>query len=257
MHGLEDHKPPAAVASVADAGRLDASIDAGLRAYMLRIYAKVSLGLLLSAALAYLTANVPEVRDLLFRSLEAQQGRGFAGMTPLGGLVVLAPIVMILFYEPSLRKPARFKSSVLYWSVVACMGAAQGVVVLAFTGASIGLTLLVTATAFGALSLLGYITRQDLTALGSFMTVGLIGLVLGLAANLLLHSPMMAYVTSLAGVLIFAGLMAYDTQRLKLWYYELAQDEVDAATDLGALSLYINFLNLFHFLLMAFSGERR
>ncbi len=254
MHELEERKTQAATAI---GGALDASVDAGLRAYMLRIYAKVGLGLLLSAALAYLTAAVPEVRDLLFKSADAQLGRGFAGMTPLGGLVALAPIVLILMYQPQLGRPARFKSGALYWSIVACMGAAQGVLVLAFTGVSIALALTVTAVAFGALSLLGYVAKRDLTALGSFLTVGLIGLVLSLAANLFLGSSMIAHVASMAGVLIFAGLMAYDTQRLKLWYYELSEDQIGAATDLGALSLYINFINLLHFVLMAFAGERR
>src|SRR5690606_14701938 len=122
----------------------------------------------------------------------------------------------------------RMKSSVLYWSIAACMGAAQGVLVLAFTGASVALALAVTAVAFGGLSLFGYVVKRDLTAFGSFLTVGLIGLVLGLLANVILRSPTIAYVTSMAGVLIFAGLIAHDTQRLKLRYHELAEDEVEA-----------------------------
>lgn len=251
MHDLEEHKPRA----IAIAAASDIAVDAGLRSYMLRIYAKVALGLMLSAALAFLTANVPEVRALLFKTVDASGARGFAGLTALGGLVALAPIVLILMYESALSKPARIKSSVLYWSIAACMGAAQGVLVLAFTGASVALALLVTAIAFGGLSLLGYVVKRDLSGLGSFLAVGLIGLVLGLLANLVLRSPLIAHVTSMAGVLIFAGLIAHDTQRLKLQYNELSEDHIEAATDLGALSLYISFINLLHFLLMAFFGE--
>ena len=257
---MNESKAPKAVASVATAAstRAEVVIDEGLRDYMLRIYVKVALGLVLSAGLAYLTSSVPGIRDLLFKTATDDGAVSLAGITSVGWVVALAPLMIIMSYEPTLKKPARFKSATLYWSIVACMGASQGLLVLAFTGASVATTLLVTATAFGGLSLFGYATRKDLTALGSFLAVGLLGLLLGLGVNLLLHSPAVAFVTSAAGVLIFAGLIAYDTQRLKLAYYQLGEDaDLGAASDVGALSLYVDFINLFQFLLLALSGERR
>lgn len=254
MVGSDD--PRQTAVAIADRSG-EVEIDQGLRAYMLRIYLKVALGLVLSAALAYVTSSIPAVRDLLFDTAGAEAG-ALVGITPLGAIVALAPLVMLLSFETPAGAGAARRTRVLYWSIVACMGASQGILVLAFTGVSIATTLLITATAFGGLSLLGYVTRRDLSALASFLSVGLIGLLLALGVNLLLRSPAVAYISAMAGVLIFAGLIAYDTQRLKLAYRALS-DEADLgpATDLGALSLYINFVNLFQFLLMLLAGERR
>jgi len=140
--------------------------------------------------------------------------------------------------------------------VVSLIGASLGVVVLTYTGASIASTFLITAAAFGGLSLVGYTTKRDLTGFGSFLIVGLIGLIIASIVNLFLQNSMMNFIISVLGVLIFAGLIAYDTQRLK--YYDLGGDQaaMGVATNYGALSLYINFINLFQFLLALF-GERR
>jgi FtsH-binding integral membrane protein len=138
------------------------------------------------------------------------------------------------------------------------MGASLGVVMLIYTGASVVSTFLITATAFGALSLVGYTTKKDLTAFGSFLIIGLIGLILASVVNIFLKSTAMAFIVNIAGVLIFAGLIAYDTQRLKMSYYEMGGDEsaMGVATNFGALSLYLNFINLFQFLL-SILGTRR
>ena len=233
----------------------DMSVDAGLRAFMLGVYNKVGLGLLLSAALAYVTSSVPAVRDVLFRVTEDGV---LVGLTGPGMLLALAPLGIILVSSFAMRNPSPRSSGLLYWSIVAMLGASMGVIVLLYTGASVVTTFLVTATAFGALSLVGYTTKRDLTGFGSFLIMGLVGLLLAMVVNIFLQSPAMAFVVNVAGVLIFAGLIAYDTQRLKMTYYHLGGDQaaLGVATNYGALSLYLDFINLFRFLLSIFGGRR-
>jgi uncharacterized protein len=149
-------------------------------------------------------------------------------------------------------------SGVLHWTVVALIGASLGSLALRYTGESIASTFLITATAFGALSLFGYTTRKNLTGLGSFLIIGLVGLMLASIVNLFLQSSMLLFIISAIGVLVFAGLIAHDTQRLKLSYYEMGGDQaaMSVATNYGALNLYLDFINLFQFLLV-FLGQRR
>lgn len=235
--------------------RADMAVDASLRSFMVGVYNKVALGLVLSAALAYLTSMVPPVRDLMFRL--TPDGR-FAGYTLIGMVVAFAPLVVLLGSMFAMRQPTARGASALYWTVCALIGASLGVLGLVYTGASLASTFLITAAAFGALSLFGYTTKKDLTGIGSFLLVGLIGLVIASLVQMFWNPPGFSFVISAAGVLIFAGLIAYDTQRLKLTYYELGGDQaaLGAATSFGALSLYLNFINLFQFLLSLF-GQRR
>lgn len=251
MSDLHSGYPRAQGAAEADA------VDRGLRRYMLGIYNKVGLGLLLAAAIAYATASVPWLRDLLFRT--AAHGGHRATLTFLGSMVAFGPVFLLLGSGFALRKPTPLRSGILYWSVVSLVGASLGVLFLSFTGASIVTTLAVSALGFGGLSLIGYTTDRDLTSLGSFLIMGLVGLVLTLMANWVLGSPAIGYAIGVMGVAIFAGLIAYDTQRLKLTYYEVGGEEASQAiaTNFGALSLFINFVNLFQFLLTMVSGQRR
>ena len=237
------------------AGAADMAVDAGLRAFMLGVYNKVALGLLLSAALAFLTSSVPAVRDLLF--VVTPSGR-FGGLTLPGMIVGFAPIGVMLFGMFAIKNATPRSSGMIYWAVVSLIGASLGMWVLVYTGASIASTFLITAAAFGALSLWGYVTKKDLTGLGSFLIIGLFGLIIAGVVNIFLHSPAIAFVVNILGILIFAGLIAYDTQRLKMTYYALGGDQaaMGVATNYGALSLYINFINLFQFL-MQFIGVRR
>ena len=234
----------------------DMAVDAGLRSFMLGVYNKLALGLLLSAALAYLTADVPAVRDLLY--VTTPDGR-LAGFTGLGTIIKFAPLAVILFGMFGMRNPNPRSAAIYYWGLVSLIGAGLGVWVLAYTGASLATTFLVTATAFGGLSLFGYATKKDLTGFGSFLIVGVIGLFVAMIANIFLHSAMIQFVVSIIGVLVFAGLIAFDTQRLKMTYYALGGDQaaLNVATSYGALSLYLDFLNLFQFLLMLFGGGSR
>jgi FtsH-binding integral membrane protein len=237
------------------AGRADMAVDAGLRAFMLGVYNKVALGLVVSAALAFVTGSVPAVRDLMFRVTE--DGR-FAGYTLMGTVVTFAPIAMLFGSMFIARARTAQGTGILYWAVVASIGASLGVNVLLYTGASIATTFLITAASFGALSLAGYTTKKDLTGFGSFLIIGLFGILIAMLVNIFVHSAAIAFIVNVLGVLIFAGLIAYDTQRLKMTYYALGgnQAALGAATNIGALNLYINFINLFQFL-MGFLGNRR
>ena len=233
--------------------RADMSVDAGLRAFMLGVYNKMALGLLLSAGLAWLTGSFAPVRDMMFT---VSQGR--VGYTLLGTVVAFAPLAVILFSGFAIRNQTPKTANITYWAIVSLIGASFGVLVLRYTGASIATTFLITATAFGGLSLVGYTTKKDLTGFGSFLIMGVWGLVIASLVSIFWHPPGFSFIISALGVLIFSGLVAYDTQRLKLTYYDLGGDQtaMSVATSYGALSLYLDFINLFQFLL-AFFGNRR
>jgi FtsH-binding integral membrane protein len=239
----------------ATGGAADMAVDAGLRSFMLGVYNKVALGLLLSAALAYLTGSYPPVRDLMFQI----RPNGAVGFTGLGMIVSFAPLAILLFSSFLMKSITPRSSGVIYWSIVALIGASLGTVVLLYTGASVATTFLITSAAFGALSLVGYTTKRDMTAFGSFLVMGLFGLIIAMLVNVFLQSSALGFVVNAAGVLIFAGLIAWDTQRLKMTYYQLGGDAqaLGVATNYGALSLYLDFINLFRFLLMFMGGGRR
>jgi FtsH-binding integral membrane protein len=236
------------------AGRADMSTDAGLRSFMLGVYNKVALGLLLSAALAYATIAIAPVRDLFY----VVQGDRLVGLTGLGQFMRFAPIIAIFVGMFAMKNVTPRSSGIYYWSIVALIGMGLGVWVLMYTGASVATTFLITAAAFGALSLAGYTTKKDLTGFGSFLIVGVVGILIAMVVNMFLHSAAIAIIVNALGVFIFAGLIAYDTQRLKMTYYQLGGDQaaMGVATNYGALNLYLNFINLFQFL-MSFLGARR
>ncbi|WP_297507700.1 Bax inhibitor-1/YccA family protein [uncultured Caulobacter sp.] len=237
------------------ADRADMSADAGLRGFMIGVYNKVALGLLLSAGLAFLTSYYQPVASLLY--VLTPDGR-LAGFTLLGTIVRFAPLVMMLVAMFAMRNPTARSSGALYWALVASIGAGLGVWLLAFTGTSVAATFLVTAIAFGGLSLFGYTTKKDLTGFGSFLIMGLIGILIASLAQMFLHLPGLSFIINILGVFIFAGLIAYDTQNLKMTYYQLGGESqsMAVATNYGALNLYLNFINLFQFLL-SIMGNRR
>jgi hypothetical protein len=241
------------------ADRADMSVDAGLRSFMLGVYNKVALGLVVSAALAFVTGQVEFVQQLLYRTAVRADGvEVLTGYTLMGYVVAFGPLAVILFGAFGMKNATPRSSGIYYWTIVALMGASFGAITLLYTGASIASTFLITATAFGGLSLFGYTTKKDLTGFGSFLIVGLIGLMIASIVNIFLQNSMMNFIISVLGVFIFAGLIAYDTQRLKMTYYELGGDQtaMGVATNYGALSLYLDFINLFMFLLRLF-GDRR
>jgi hypothetical protein len=236
----------------------DMSVDAGLRSFMLGVYNKMALGLVLSGALAWLTSAYPPVRDSLY--VVSPEGR-LMGFTMAGTIIRFAPLVMIFGSMFVMRNPTARSSGLLYWALVATIGAGLGVWLLAYTGMSVATTFFVAAAAFGGLSLVGYTTKRNLTGMGSFLIMAMWGLVIASLVSFIFPfggNPMFRLAFSAIGTVIFAGLVAYDTQRLKMTYYQLAGDgeSMAVATNYGALSLYINFINLFQFLLQ-FLGARR
>lgn len=232
----------------------DMAVDAGLRAFMLGVYNKVALGLVLSAVLAWVTGNVPAVRDLLWSSNEA----GRRGLTVLGMVVAFAPLGVLLF-QGFARKQSPRSAGITYWVIVALIGAGLGNIFMFYRDIAVFQTFLVTAVAFGGLSLVGYTTKRDLSAMGSFLIMGLVGLIAAMLISLFFHSAALVFAINAIGVLIFAGLIAWDTQRLKMTYYQLGGDQtaMSVATSWGALSLYLDFVNLFRFLLFFLGGSRR
>lgn len=215
------------------------TMDQGLRRYMLSIYNYMASGVLLSGIVALLFAN---------SGLAAQ-----VMATPLRWVIVLAPLAFIFFFSPA-RSEGTLKT--MFWSFSVVMGLSLSALLLVYTGPSIALTFFATAGAFAGLSLYGYTTKRNLSGMGSFLVMGVIGLVIAMLLNLWLASGPLALAISAIGVLIFAGLTAYDTQRLRDTYYHVAgTDMMGKVVILGALSLYLDFINMFQFLL-SFLGSR-
>ena len=237
------------------AGRADMAVDAGLRAFMLGVFNKVALGLVVSGALALVTSEVDPVRDALFRTTPSG---ALAGYTLLGMILAFSPLVILLGSAFLMKNATPRSAGILYWTIVALIGASLGTVMLRYTGESVASTFFITAAAFGSLSLFGYTTKRDLTGLGNFLIIGLVGIILASLVNIFIQSSMLMFVISALGVLIFAGFTAYDTQRLKMTYYELGGNTaaLGVATSYGALSLYLDFINMFQFLLMFLGNSR-
>jgi FtsH-binding integral membrane protein len=220
-----------------------AGYDVGLRRHMLSIYNYMASGVLLSGIIALLFA----------RSGMAAQVLG----TPLWWVIALAPLGFVFAMSFGAGRMRTSTLQALFWAFCAVMGLSLSMWFLLFTGASIALAFFASAAAFAGLSLVGYTTKKDLSAMGSFMVMGVIGLFVAMLINMFLHSTGLQLAISMLGVLIFAGLTAWDTQRLKMQYYELAGTEfAGKAVVLGALSLYLDFINMFQFLL-SLMGDRR
>ncbi len=218
------------------------TLDQGLRRHMLSIYNYMSSGVLLSGIVALLFAS----------SGMAAQVLG----TPLWWLIALAPLGFVMAMSFGQNKFSTAALQMMFWAFCTVMGLSLSTIFLRFTGASIAGTFFATAGAFAGLSLVGYTTKKNLSAMGSFMTMGLIGIIIAMVINIFLQSSGLSMAISILGVLIFAGLTAYDTQRLKNQYYEVQGSEfAGKAIVLGALTLYLDFINMFQFLL-SFLGNR-
>jgi len=234
---------------------LDMSVDAGLRKFMLGVYNKMGLGLVLSGVLAYVTSSVPAVTEMLYHPVLVQTASGpatYMARTLLGTVLAFSPLIILFGSMFMMRSPSKSAANLLFWAVVSLIGASLGIWALNYTTESVTQVFFITAAAFGGLSLWGYTTKRNLTGMGSFLMMGLIGLIIAMVVNVFLASSIMMTVISIIGVAIFAGLTAYDTQRLKVTYYQLGGDEaqMSVATSYGALSLYLNFINMFQFLMM-------
>ena len=230
-----------------------ASFDVGLLAHMVRVYNYMASVLALSGIVAFGLFSSPELAGLFF---QLQAGR-VVGLNMLGWIAIFAPLGLLLLVSFRAAQMSTTAVQAVYWTVTALMGVSLSLVLFRYTGASVARTFFVTAAAFGALSLYGYTTKRDLTAMGKFLFMGVVGLVLAGIVNMIWPSGTMSFVISAAGVLIFSGLIAYDTQKIKDQYSEAyGTDTAEKVAIFGALSLYLDFVNLFQFLMM-FLGQRR
>ena len=230
-----------------------ASYDAGLRSYMLSIYNYMASGVLLTGVVALLLASNPALMNQFF----AQGANGRFGPTILGWIAMLSPLAIVLVMNFGVNRLSEGTLRLTFFAFAALMGVSMSTIFLAYTGQSIAQTFFVTAASYGALSLYGYTTKRDLSAIGKFLIMGVIGLLIAMIANMFIHSGPMQLVINVVGVLIFAGLTAYDTQRLKSLYFQVAgSDFMGKSAILGALTLYLNFINMFQFLL-SIMGTRR
>ncbi|MBN9029277.1 MAG: hypothetical protein BGO05_09590 [Rhizobiales bacterium 63-7] len=222
-------------------------IDQGLRTYMLKVYNLMALGLAITGLAAYgtyaLAVSNPAFAQLLFAS-------------PLRWVIMLAPVGLVFFLSYRIHQMSVSAAQTTFWIYAALMGLSLSSIFIVFTGQSIVQTFFVTAAAFGGLSLFGYTTKRDLSAFGSFLIMGLFGLIIAALVNLFLQSSALQFAISAIGVLVFAGLTAYDTQKIKEMYFE--NDDVAVMgrkAIMGALQLYLDFINLFMFLIQLFGNR--
>lgn len=217
--------------------------DEGLRQHMLRVYNYMGGGLVLTGLVAFLVSTNVALMQTIFG-------------TPLKWVVMLAPLAFVMVLSFGINRLSFAAAQGVFWAYCAAMGLSMSAIFLVFTGASIALTFFVTASTFLAMSLYGYTTKRDLTNMGSFLMMGVFGLIIAGLANIFFQSGTLQFVISALGVLIFTGLTAYDTQSIKQMYAEGYDRESSGKLALmGALTLYLDFINLFQFLL-SFLGQR-
>jgi FtsH-binding integral membrane protein len=227
----------------ATASSIGVRIDAGLRDYMQRVYGYMAGGLALTGLVAYAGAA-----SGFYRSIAE---------TGLIWIVMLAPLAFVLVLSFGIQRMSAGTAMLLFWIYAAFMGLSLGSIFLVYTGTSIARVFFITAATYGAMSLYGYTTRSDLSGFGSFLLMGLIGIVIASLVNIFIGSSALQLAISIIGVIVFVGLTAYDTQRIKEMYLESDTAEIAGKKAvLGALALYLDFINLFMMLLQLF-GQRR
>jgi uncharacterized protein len=231
----------------AQAGVAVQATDEGLRSFMLSVYNYMGLGLAITGLVAFVVASTPALYVPIFT-------------TPLKWVVMLAPLGFVMFLGARIGAMSASAAQITFWVFAGVMGLSMASIFLVFTGESIARVFFVTAATFGAVSLWGYTTKRDLTGMGSFLFMGLIGVVIASLVNLFLASSALQFAVSVIGVLVFTGLTAWDTQRLKNEYlgsFQFGGGELAAkGAIMGALSLYLNFINLFTMLLQLMGNQR-
>ena len=229
------------------AGARSAEIDQGLRAHMNKVYGLMSVAMLITAGVAWAVGTNEAMIQAIFA-------------TPLKWVVMFAPLIMVFAFGAVLQRLSVAAAQLFFYVYAALMGLSLSFIFAVYTSASITQTFLVTAIAFAGLSLYGYTTKRDLSPFGTFLMMGLMGLILASIVNIFLQSPAVDFAVSAIGVLLFAGLTAWDTQKIKTMYIEHAQmgdaDWLGKSAIMGALTLYLDFINLFMFLLR-FMGNSR
>ncbi len=232
-----------AAAAAATAGTQADVRDAGLRSYMLSVYNTMGSGVLLTGIVALLFANSGMAAQVM--------------QTPLRWVIMLAPLAFVMVLSFGINRLQTSTAQAIYWAFTVVMGLSMSTIFLVYTGQSIATTFFATAAAFGGLSLYGYTTKRDLSAFGTFLIMGLVGLLVAMVINIFVQSTALQMAISFIGVLLFAGLTAYDTQKIKsMYFYVAGSDMVGKTVIMGALTLYLDFINMFMFLLR-FMGDRR
>ncbi|MEM7732039.1 MAG: Bax inhibitor-1/YccA family protein [Pseudomonadota bacterium] len=227
-------------------GTRAAAIDEGLRAHMNKVYGTMSVGMLLTFAAAWAVGNNAALMNTLF-----------TGFTRY--IVMFAPLIMVFAFSAAISRLSYAAAQLFFYVFAVVMGVSISYIFVVFTDVSIAQIFLITAIAFAGLSIWGYTTKKDISGWGSFLIMGVIGLIVASVVNIFLGSPAIMFAVSVLGVLIFAGLTAYDTQRIKSEYVQFAQmgdsEWLGKAAIMGALSLYINFINMFIMLLQLFGNR--
>ena len=230
------------------------SFDEGLRNYMLKIYNFMAMGLVVTGVFAFSTLNFPPLAGLMFNI--GPNGE-FISTSGLGMLISFAPLGIAIYFFMGLGRMSVSAAQTLFWVYAAVMGMSLSYLGLVYTGQSLARTFFICASVFGAMSLYGYTTKTDLTSMGSFLIMGLIGIIVVSLVNIFLRSPAIDFATSFIGIAIFMGLTAWDTQKLKTIYYNSGGGEMgQKMAVLGAFTLYLDFINLFLYLLRFF-GDRK
>jgi len=231
--------------------RTGAAVDEGLRSYMLGVYNYMAAGVALTGIVAYLTFAMAVQNGALTPFGQTLY------TSPLRWVVMLAPLGFVFFLGFRIQKMSLGAAQASFWAFAAVMGLSISSIFLVFTGQSIAQIFFITAATFGALSLYGYTTKRDLSAWGSFLFMGVVGIIIAMVVNIFLQSSALQFAISVIGVLVFAGLTAYDTQRIKDGYYMVAgsAELVAKSAIMGALALYLDFINMFMFLLQLFGNR--
>lgn len=214
--------------------------DSSLRAYMVKVYNFMTIALAISGFVAFSVANSPSLMQAIFG-------------TGLKYIAMFAPLVFVFIFASKIQSMSDASAKMCLWIFSAIMGVSLATIFIAYTGTSIARTFFIAASTFGAMSLYGYTTKRDLSEFGSFLIMGLIGIVIASIVNLFMHSSALQFAISVIGVFVFIGLTAYDTQRIKQSYYMGGGDKMAV---MGALSLYMDFINLF-IMLLHLLGDRR
>jgi FtsH-binding integral membrane protein len=236
--------------------RTDVAVDEGLRAYMVRVYNYMAAGVFLTGIVAYLVSNSAITRGPTGARQLTEFGQ-LIYVSPLKWVIMLAPLAFVFFLSFRIYKMSVPAAQIAFWAFAGVMGLSLSSIFLVYTGQSISQVFFVTAAAFGGLSLYGYTTKKDLSGWGSFLIMGVIGIVIASLVNLFLQSSALQFAISVIGVLVFAGLTAYDTQQIKDNYYSVMGDATAAAkaSIMGALNLYLDFINMFVMMLQLFGNR--
>ncbi|MGI4776002.1 MAG: Bax inhibitor-1/YccA family protein [Janthinobacterium lividum] len=230
------------------------SFDQGLRSYMLKIYNYMTMALVMTGAAAYATLNFEPISKLMF---QIGSNGEFIGSTGLSSIISIAPIGIALYFFMGFGRMSVETTKTLFWVYSILTGMSLSYLGLIYTGESITKTFFITASAFGGMSIYGYTTERDLTSMGSFIVMGLMGLMLASLVNMFFHSAAISFATSLIGIVVFIGLIAWDTQKLKAMYYSSGGGELGQKMSImGAFTLYLDFINLFLYALR-FLGNRK